>query len=223
MRGGARHRRPGAGSTPGPGRLPRARPTNRASSPDREVVVLAPARGVAAVAIVIGCIVLASCSSATSNPKGDATQSALPAGPATTVQTDGGASTPAATSIDPCALLPPTDAQAVLHKSLGAGRKVSTGDLDECVYDASGPLVIAVLRRSFTKNSFQQMIESQNNGPYVQTTGTAVAVAGLGDAAYSFEKASIVEVLKNATVISITSASTATSKQVARAVLPHVP
>jgi hypothetical protein len=67
------------------------------------------------------------------------------------------------------------------------------------------------------------MIETQNTGPYAKTTGKAAAVAGLGDAAYSFDKAGIVEVLKNRTVLSITSATTATSKQIAQAALRLVP
>jgi hypothetical protein len=67
------------------------------------------------------------------------------------------------------------------------------------------------------------MIKTQDSGPYAQTTGKAAAVAGLGDAAYSYDKAGIVEVLKGTTVLSITSASTQTSKEVARAVLPHLP
>jgi hypothetical protein len=198
-------------------------PLQASNAPDRpETLVLAAVRRVAVVVVAVGCTALTSCSiSGSSNTKRDDSRTAAPADPAT-AHADGGASTPAATSIDPCGLLAPTDAQAVLHRSLGAGRKVSTGDLDECVYDDAGPLVVAVLRRSFTKDSFQRMIESQNSGPYVETTGTAVSVTGLGDAAYSFEKAGIVEVIKNATVISITSPSTATSTQVARAALPHV-
>jgi hypothetical protein len=187
--------------------------------------VLAATRHLAAVVIAVGCTVLASCGTGvTSNAKGgDAARSAPPADLATSAPAERAASTPAVASIDPCALLRPSDAQAVLHRSLAAGRKVSTSDLDECVYDDAGPLVIAVLRGSFTRDSLQRMIDSQNSGPYVGTTGTAVTVAGLGDAAYSFEKAGIVEVIKKTTVISITSASTVTSTQVARAVLPNIP
>jgi hypothetical protein len=125
--------------------------------------------------------------------------------------------------VDPCALLTPAEGQAALHKPLGAGRKVSAGDLDECVYDTAGPLVVAVLRSSFTADSLKRMIDTQNAGPYAKTTGSAVPLAGLGDAAYTFDKAGIVEVLKNSTVLSVTSGSTATSKQIALAVLPHLP
>jgi hypothetical protein len=157
----------------------------------------------------LGCTALAACG-ADDGAKQDAPPTAAPV-----------TSAPAK-AIDPCTLLTPSDAQAVLHKTLGSGRKVTTGDLNECVYDDSGPLIIAVLKGSFTKDSFQQMIITQENGPYGQTTGKAVAVAGLGDAAYSYDKVYIVEVLKNATVLSITSASTATSTEVARAVLPHL-
>jgi hypothetical protein len=184
--------------------------------------VLAPARGGAVTVMVVACVALTSCTSAGSGPKGDTTRSALPAGPATAAPAGGGASI-AATAIDPCALLTSADAQAVLHKPPGTGRKISTGDLNECFYDDAGPLVVAVLRGSFTRDSFQRMIERQNTGPFAETTGRAVPVGGLGDAAYSFEKAGIVEVIKNATALSITSATTATSKQVARAVLPRIP
>jgi hypothetical protein len=176
------------------------------------------ARLVAAAAAVAGCIVLTSCSSgATPSPQGDTPQSAPSA-----ASSGGGAPPATSKSIDPCALLTPADAQAVLHKSLGAGRTVTTGDLNECAYDDAGPLIIAVLKSSFTKASFQQMVESQDSGPYASTTGKSVAVAGLGDAAYSYDKAGIVEVLHNTTVLSITSASTQTSKEVAQAVLPHL-
>jgi hypothetical protein len=176
------------------------------------------ARLTAVALTVAGCTVLTSCGSgATPSPSGGTAQSAPPAASAS-----GGALPATSKSIDACALLTPTDAQAVLHKSLGAGRKVTTGDLNECVYDDAGPLIVAVLKSSFTKDSFQQMIERQDSGPYAQTTGKAVAVSGLGDAAYSYDKAGIVEILKATTVLSITAASTETSKEVARAVLPHL-
>ncbi|OLB79174.1 MAG: hypothetical protein AUI14_11195 [Actinobacteria bacterium 13_2_20CM_2_71_6] len=154
----------------------------------------------------------------TSSPKTETAQSTPPA-----ASVSGEASPATSKSVDPCALLTPTDAQAVLHKTLGAGRKITTGDLNECAYDDAGPLVIAVLKSSFTKASFQQMIESQDSGPYAQTTGKGTAVAGLGDAAYSYDKAGIVEVLRGTTVLSVTSPSTQTSRDVARAVLPHLP
>jgi hypothetical protein len=186
--------------------------------------VTGPARRIALVIAAAGCAALASCSGTAGSPATDGTAQSTPsAGSATTAPTDGGASAPAAASIDPCALLTPADGQAALHKPLGAGRKVSAGDLDECVYDSSGPLIVAVLRSSFTPESFARMIETQNTGPYAKTTGKAAAVAGLGDAAYSFDKAGIVEVLKNRTVLSITSATTATSKQIAQAALRLVP
>src|SRR5262249_61255146 len=41
------------------------------------------------------------------------------------------------------------------------------------------------------------------SGPYATNTGKAMPVTGLGDAAYSFDKVSIVEVLQGSTVISI--------------------
>jgi hypothetical protein len=125
------------------------------------------ARLIAVAGTVAGCIVLTSCGSgATSSPNGGTAQSAPPAASA-----GGGASPGTGKSIDPCVLLTPTDAQAVLHKSLGAGRQVTTGDLNECVYDDAGPLIIAVLKSSFTNDSLQQMIERQDSGPYAQTTG----------------------------------------------------
>jgi hypothetical protein len=126
------------------------------------------------------------------------------------------------TPVDPCALLNPVKAAATLGRPLGAGRRISSGDLEECYYGGAGPLIVAVLKNSFTTDSFQQMIESQNAGPFAETTGKAVAVAGLGDAAYSFDKVGIVEVLKNSVVISITSPRSATSKKLAQAVLPKV-
>jgi hypothetical protein len=176
------------------------------------------ARLVTAAVAVAGCVVLTSCSSgATPSPQGDTAQSAPSA-----ASTDGGAPPATSKSIDPCALLTPADAQAVLHTSLGAGRTVTAGDMNECVYDDAGPLMIAVLKRSFTKESFQQMVQSQDSGPSASTTGKSAAVAGLGDAAYSYDKVGIVEVLHNTTVLSISSASTAASKEVARAVLPHL-
>jgi hypothetical protein len=80
-----------------------------------------------------------------------------------------------------------------------------------------------VLKGSFTKDSFQQMIKNQNTGPYADATGKAKPVTGLDDAAYSFEKVSIVEVLQGSTIISITSENIETSKAIARAVLVHLP
>jgi hypothetical protein len=172
---------------------------------------------------VASCAVAAACSNNANSPSQSGSATAAPASAAATTAPAGAAPTvQAAAHTDPCALLTPAAGQAALHKPLGAGRKVSAGDLDECVYDTAGPLVIAVLRSSFTADSLKRMIDTQNAGPYAKTTGPAVPVAGLGDAAYAFGKAGIVEVLKNTTVISVTSASTATSKQVALAVLPRL-
>jgi hypothetical protein len=172
---------------------------------------------------VASCAVTAACSNNANSPSQSGSPNAGPATTAPATAPTGAAPTaPAAAHTDPCALLTPAAGQAALHKPLGAGRKVSTGDLDECVYDTAGPLIVAVLRGSFTADSLKRMIDTQNAGPYAKTTGPAVPVAGLGDAAYAFGKAGIVEVLKNTAVISVTSASIATSKQVALAVLPHL-
>jgi hypothetical protein len=183
------------------------------------------ARLIAVAVAVAGCAALTACGDGgTSSPRTDTAQSTRPAAPASAggSPATGG---PSATSesIDPCALLTPSDAAAVLHKPLGAGRKVTTSDLNECAYGDGGLLIVAVLKGSFTKDSFQQMIKRQNSGPYAETAGKAAPVAGLGDAAYSFEKVNIVEVLQGSTVISITSGNTETSKAIARAVLVHLP
>ncbi|WP_377272801.1 hypothetical protein [Peterkaempfera sp. SMS 1(5)a] len=206
----------------------------------------APTRLLAVAVALAGCTVLASCGSAAPSAGKDAAQSAGPSGPSgpatpspapaasspgvpavssPAVSSPAGdtASGPAAGTVDPCALLTAAEAQPVLHSALGTGRKVTTGDLTECVYNASGVLVVAVLKSSFTAESFQQLIKSQDAGPYGATTGKSQAVAGLGDAAYSYDKAGIIEVLKGSTVLSVTSGSTATSKGIARAVLPHLP
>ena len=178
------------------------------------------AHRIAVLVLAATCAVAAACSSTTDSP-------AQPASTTAPVQATRSApaspTAQAAAHVDPCALLTPADGQTALHKPLGAGRKVSTGDLDECAYDSAGPLVVAVLRSPFTAESLKQFIASQNAGPYAATTGLAVPLAGLGDAAYSIDKAGIVEVLKGQTVISVTSVSTAMSKQVAQAVLPHLP
>jgi hypothetical protein len=179
--------------------------------------VTRPAPYIAVGLLAAACAVTAACSGTTNSP-------AQPAATTAPAQATPAAPTaqPAA-HVDPCALLTPAEGQAALHKPLGAGRKVSAGDLDECAYDSAGPLIVAVLRSPFTAESLKRLIASQNAGPYVKTTGLAVPLAGLGDAAYSIDKAGIVEVLKGQTVISVTSGSTATSKQVAQAVLPHLP
>jgi hypothetical protein len=171
------------------------------------------------VILAAGSTALASCGGTADSPTTGGTTQSTPSAAVTTAPADSGAPASAAASIDPCALITPADGQAALHKPLGAGRKVSAGDLDECVYDSSGPLIVAVLGSSFTPESFARMIQTQNTGPYASTTGKAAAVAGLGDAAYSYDKAGIVEVLKNTTVLSITSPSTATSRQIAQAAL----
>jgi hypothetical protein len=128
----------------------------------------------------------------------------------------GGASAP---TIDPCSLLSAAAAKSI-GLTLGASRAVTTGDLKECVYDAAGPLIVAVLDAQFTRSSFQSLISSQDNGPYASTTGRSAPVPGIGDAAYSYAKTGIVEVLKGSTVASITAANVATAEKVATAVIP---
>jgi hypothetical protein len=183
------------------------------------------ARLTAMAVAVAGCTALTACGDGgTSIPRTDTAQPTRPTASASAGGSPATGRSPVTSeSIDSCALLTPTDALAVLHKPLGTGRKVAVSDLNECVYDDAGMLIVAVLKDSFTKDSFQQMIKSQNDGPYATNTGKAAPVAGLGDAAYGFEKVNIVEVLQGSTVISITSTSTETSKAIARAVLPHLP
>ena len=187
-----------------------------------------PSRAVAAV-IAFGCAVpaLASCatgqtvsvSSSAVAPASSASGTAAPAAPAaaTTGSSAGGG---AGSSVDPCSLLTAAQAQSALNMTLGTGRKVTTGDLSECVYTTSGMLIVAVLDASFTPDSFKQLISSQDAGPFSQTSGKSASVSGLGDAAYSYAQAGIVEVLKGSTVISITADDLATAEKVARAGLP---
>ena len=145
---------------------------------------------------------------------------ASPADVATTSTTSAGGAT--GSSVNPCSLLTAAQAQSALNIALGTGRKVTTGDLSECVYSTSGLLIVAVLDATFTPDSFKQMISSQDTGPFSQTSGKSAPVSGLGDAAYSYAQAGIVEVLKGSTVISITADDLATSEKVARAVLPNL-
>ena len=149
---------------------------------------------------------------------------ASPADAATTSTTSaGGAAGPTGSSVDPCSLLTAAQAQAALNITLGTGRKVTTSDLNECVYNTPDLLIVAVLDASFTPASFKQMISGQDTGPFSQTSGKSAPVSGLGDAAYSYAQVGIIEVLKGSTVVSITADDLATSEKVARAVLPSLP
>jgi len=185
----------------------------------------------AAAALALGCAVPAvtSCAAggtvqAGSTPVAPASSAlaagASPAGAATTSTASTGGLT--GSSVDPCSLLTAAQAQAALNITLGTGRKVTTGDLSECVYSTSGLLIVAVLDASFTPDSFKQMISSQDTGPFSQTSGKSAPVSGLGDAAYSYAQAGIVEMLKGSTVVSVTADDLATSEKVARAVLPNL-
>lgn len=187
-------------------------------------------RAVAA-ALALGCALPAvtSCAAGNSVQAGSApvapassasAAGASPADAATTATTGAGGAS--GSSVDPCSLLTAAQAQAALNITLGTGRKVTTGDLSECVYSTSGLLIVAVLDASFTPDSFKQMISSQDAGPFSQTSGKSAAVSGLGDAAYSYAQAGIVEVLKGSTVISITADDLAASEKVARVVLPNL-
>jgi len=185
----------------------------------------------AAAALALGCVVPAVTSCAAS---GSVQAGSTPVAPASSAPaadaSPGGAATTATTSVgggsvsavDPCSLLTAAQAQAALNITLGTGRKVTTGDLSECVYSTSGLLIVAVLDASFTPDSFKQMISSQDAGPFSQTSGKSAPVPGLGDAAYSYPRAGIVEVLKGSTVVSITADDLATGEKVARAVLPNL-
>lgn len=124
---------------------------------------------------------------------------------------------------DPCSLLPAGQAQAVLHRALGPGRKVTTGDLTECAYTTGGTVIVAVLGSSFTAASFRSFVHSQDGGPYASTTGTSSPLPGVGDAAYAYPKVGIVEALHHSTVISITTGDQATSIQIAKLVLARLP
>jgi hypothetical protein len=182
----------------------------------------------AAAAVALGCALPAvtSCAAsgtvqAGSSPVAPASSAAAagatPAGAASTAATGSGGS-----SIDPCSLLTPAQAKAALNITLGTGRKVTTGDLSECVYSTSGLLIVAVLDSSFTQDSFKALITSQDSGPFSQTSGKSAPVSGLGDAAYTYAQAGIVEVLKGSTVISITADDVAGAEKAAQAVLPNL-
>lgn len=186
----------------------------------------------AAAAVALGCTLPAVTSCAAG---GTVQAGSTPVAPDSSAPAAGGTPADAATtagtsssggsgssSVDPCSLLTPAQAQAALNITLGTGRKVSSGDLNECVYSTSGLLIVAVLDASFTPDSFKRMISSQDAGPFSQTSGKSAPVSGLGDAAYSYAQAGIVEVLKGSTVISITADDLGTSEKVARAVLPNL-
>jgi hypothetical protein len=176
---------------------------------------------------VVACSV-AGCSSS-SGQKAHSSSSTPSTGSATSASAQTSGTTPASSastastavsSIDPCSLFTAADAQSVLHHSLGAGRKITTGDLDECAFGGA-EVIVAVLKGSFTTGSFQSMINSQKNGPYA-SLGKGVSMSGLGDAAAEFDKMGVVEFLKGSTAISVTTGDIATAKQVAAAVLKQL-
>lgn len=148
-----------------------------------------------------------------------ATSASIASGRAATNASGGGAS---AASSDPCALFTPADAKAVLGADVGQARKTTGAGTTVCSY--SDPLiVIAILQGSFNRGSFQNLISSQDNGPYGSTAGKGVGVAGLGDAADSYAAGTIVEALEGSAVVSITTEDAATSRKVTRAVLAQLP
>jgi hypothetical protein len=182
---------------------------------------------------VVGCGLLAGCGGGggaaqggpRTDPAGSATATVGPSGAASAAAgavagrsaAPGPSAGASSGGIDPCKLLTPAEGRAILHKSLGAGRRIGTGDLSECAY-SDGPLMIAVLKSPYTKQTFRSLVSSQDGGG----AGKATAIPGLGEAAFAYGKTGIIEVLAGDIVVSVTSPATSTSEAVAHAVLAHL-